>query len=181
MTSSVYPNDLGGNELLENLVGHKEDIDAISNDQPAVIVKTHGPPPAEISQTIYVIRNGIDSTLSFYDFLEFKISITDIILGNCWLHNTWAGHATSWNPGRRPNTLLLRYESVVADPLAALASMSSFLQVPIIGRNIPSKEKMISIGSKWIGKRRAPDNLISGEAKDLFDRVNGGVMREYGY
>ena len=109
-TASIYPNDLGGNKTLENFVGHIEHNQnkTITFQKGSIpIIKTHKLNQDE-NRSIYIIRDGRAASVSLWNFYGKKIPIKDIILGN-HPFGTWKDHLISWNPLKRPNTLLIKY------------------------------------------------------------------------
>ena len=83
-STSVYPNDLGGNKLLENYVGHIEPepyMRLVSTDNTAPLVKTHELPRDNFS-AIYVIRDGRAACASLWEFYKGAMSLEQVIKGN---------------------------------------------------------------------------------------------------
>ena len=115
-TASIYPKDLGGNKILENFVGHIEHSQnkTITFPKGSIpIIKTHKLNKDD-NRSIYIIRDGRAASVSLWNFYNKNIPMKDIILGN-HPFGTWKDHLISWNPLKRPNTLLVRYEDIIVN------------------------------------------------------------------
>ena len=117
-----------------------------------VLVKTHnalvmhlGRPLISMAHTqgaIYVLRNPLDVAVSYAD--HYGLSTTEAIRALASedtttettartvyeVHSSWSRHVSSWT-GRPHATLhVLRYEDMLAQPLAAFAGVIRFLRLP---------------------------------------------------
>ena len=180
-SGSIYPNDLGGNKSLESFVGHIEhgENKTISFPNTIPLIKTHDLNKDD-SQSIYVIRDGRATCVSFWNYYGKKISMKDIILGN-HMFGKWCDHVTSWHPKKRNKTLLLKYEEMVDNFEITLDSISAFLEQDIISKKLPSRETIAKSDGKWVRSKTDWRAEISSEELDLFNEVNYPVLKEYGY
>jgi hypothetical protein len=182
-TAAVYSDRLGGNEQLHSLTGRiaptpEGVIDF--GDAPVRILKTHGRPQDD-GKAIYIVRNGIDATASFHDHGKRQVPISMLIMGRDGLP-PWSGHIGWWRPNLRPNTLLLRYEDIVADMPGAIDRVGDFIGVMPRSHSIPSRDELAAVDGKWIRSANAPDRTqLSPTEIEHFWQVNGATMREYGY
>lgn len=181
-SASIYPNDLGGNKKLEKNVGHIE-YDAnrqlkFPKGKPR-LVKTHEP-PRNNAPAIYVVRDGRAACVSLWNFYEKKPTLEAIIAGE---HRfaSWANHIQAWDPLNRPNSLLIKYESIIEDRLTVLDNLSEFLQRDIVSKKIPSRDDMASIEGRWVRKKTGWRESMSDSDITLFKKVNGEMMKEMGY
>lgn len=185
---SMYPNDLGGNTALENLVGHVErsvgPYGEVSlcfrypDPNPDIIaVKTHDIREADLGvPAIYILRNGYDACVSMAAF--YRCPIRHAIPG-CDRFGTWGDHLSAWEPENRPDTLLLRYEHMVEDPRGAIDAISGFLNRSVICPDPPSREEMHAADPRFV--RKPVKTTINAEDEKLFWRLNGDMMKKYGY
>lgn len=103
---------------------------------PAVhLVKTHLPPTTD-DPAIYIVRDGRASTMSFYHYQKFRKymdnSIQDVIAGRGDF-GSWSSHFRLWDPLHRPQTLLLKFEEVLAAPEKAISDLGQFLKISTVG------------------------------------------------
>ena len=181
-TASIYPNDLGGNKTLENFVGHIEHnqnktITFQKNSIP--IIKTHKLNQDE-NRSIYIIRDGRAASVSLWNFYGKKIPIKDIILGN-HPFGTWKDHLISWNPLKRPNTLLIKYEDILCNFEYVLNSIETFLEIKVLSKKLPSRDTFAAFDGRWVRSKTDWKEKISGEELNLFNKINYPILEEFGY
>ena len=168
-TASIYPNDLGGNKILENFVGHIEHnqnktITFQKNSIP--IIKTHKLNQDE-NRSIYIIRDGRAASVSLWNFYGKKIPIKDIILGN-HPFGTWKDHLISWNPLKRPNTLLIKYEDILCNFEYVLNSIETFLEIKVLSKKLPSRDTVALFDGRWVRSKTDWKEKFSGDELNLF-------------
>jgi hypothetical protein len=159
----------------------------ISNDPSAALtlIKTHDPPEDD-HPAIYLIRDGRPSIHSYFHYTQKyafeKVPLTDVIAGACQFGG-WSDHYLNWKPRTRPNTLLLRYEDLVANPTESIPKLAEFLKATPVGGTLPTFEEL---------QRKQPTFFRRGQNTDfaadwtpgqlaLFNELHGPVMRELGY
>jgi hypothetical protein len=183
-SSSIYPNDLGGNKALEDYVGHvdkRDDPDGMSYfpADTVPIFKTH-----EIADddrdAIYIVRDGRAATASLWEFFEGRSTKEDIISGNLQF-GTWSGHIQSWNADARSNCLFLRYEDILQDLGGVIASLSQYLNQDPIADQIPDRSTIAAIDGKWVRTKSDWRQVLSDEQLERFYKVNGATMSKLGY
>jgi len=179
-SGSIYPNDLGGNKVLEKYVGHIEhSVDRIHFPANSLsLIKTHEP-PHDAEPTIYVVRHGRKATVSLWYYYNKRIGLGEIITGKTII-GTWAAHLQVWHPWDRPHTLLLKYEDMVNDLPVVLQKLSRFLSREILAHSIPERDKIADFDGIWVRKKKASRELPD-EYRQLFDHVNEKMMRNMGY
>ena len=181
-TASIYPNDLGGNKTLENFVGHIEHNQnkTITFQKGSIpIIKTHKLNQDE-NRSIYIIRDGRAASVSLWNFYGKKIPIKDIILGN-HSFGTWKDHLISWNPLKRPNTLLIKYEDILCNFEYVLNSIETFLEIKVLSKKLPSRDNIATFDGRWVRSKTDWKEKISGEELNLFNKINYPVLKEFGY
>ena len=182
-TAAVYADQLGENSQLHSLTGRiapTSDGVIEFGDAPVRVLKTHSP-PQDAGKAIYIVRNGIDAVASFHDHVSRVTPIATLIAGRLGLPS-WCGHLGWWQPKTRPNTLLLRYEDIVADIAGTVETIADFIGLSPCSHSIPSRDALAAVDGKWIRSASAPDRTKLSTAKiEHFWHVNGAAMLEYGY
>lgn len=182
-SAAIYREDFGGNEALHELTGRiaptSEGVIDFGN-VPVRVLKTHGR-PQDGSKAIYVVRNGVDATASFHDHGRRQIPVETLIRGRPGLP-TWSEHIAWWAPRTRPDTLLLRYEDVIADIGQTVDRIAGFIDLAPRSRSIPSREELAAVDGKWVRSATAPDRTkLSSDQIARFWELNGDAMVAYGY
>ena len=104
----------------------------------------------------------------------------DIILGN-HPFGTWKDHLISWNPLKRPNTLLVRYEDILVNFEYVLSSIETFLEKNVISKKLPSRDTVATFDGKWVRPKTDWKEKISSEELNLFNEINYPLLKEFGY
>lgn len=181
-SASAYPADLAGNAALERHVGHIEQGEPLLDEWQRTglaLMKTHEL-PADDHRAIYVVRDGRAAAVSLWQFYRREIPLADVIAGK-HRFGSWQTHLDAWHPETRADTLLLRYEDMVADLPQVLQQLSAFLDRPILQRAIPTREEIASSDGKWV--RRGSDwrEHMTPADEALFAEVNGAAMARLAY
>lgn len=179
---SVYPNDLGGNKLLEDYVGHIEreqnkPLPFLENDIP--LVKTHENNKDDYP-AIYIIRDGRAACVSLWQFYKGNISLDAVIAGQ-HRFGTWSSHVLSWNPWERPNTLLLRYEDMRDNLPAVLNTISEFLKRDILTSTVPDRNAIARVDGQWVKAKKSWRSELTGDQLKRFNQINKSTLRKAGY
>jgi hypothetical protein len=178
-STSVYENDLGSLSALEEYVGHYEKKVLFSQrDGDTAYIKTHGK-PQDSNPAIYIVRHGAAACVSFWRFNNRSLDLADIITGKNWLGLSWSQHIEAWH--KRPNTLVLRYEDIVQEFPDSLKKIERFVGMPILHESIPSREKMATVGGKWVQPKISWQFDFPEKYYDLFNKINGPMMKKLGY
>jgi len=181
-SASIYPNDLGQNKQLEDYVGHLEhgnDGKTIFPVTSIPLVKTHGHPP-DSQPAIYVVRDGRVATLSLWNFYNRTVSLETIIAGQ-HPFGTWSSHISAWNPHKRPNTLLLKYEDMVIDLPNTLKKLSDFLERDIIQTKIPARTTIAQVDGTFVTQPTNHQVDLPTPLKEMFNRLNEDSLKLMGY
>lgn len=128
--------DIGGDSKMAELVGHKMLGDRWDNAYQRMketdeifFVKTHDPPEDE-SKAIYIVRDGRATVVSYWHYqkeIAAKVhTLTDVIAGFVNF-GSWGGHLDAWDPFNRPDTLFLRYETLLKNPEEEVEKISEFI------------------------------------------------------
>jgi len=179
-SASVYPQDLGEQNALGEVVGHVE-LSTGEQFKPGepILVKTHNP-PQDRHPTIYIVRDGRAATVSLWHFYNRKHSLRDLIEGH-HKFSTWSNHIQTWNPWQHPNALLLHYEAMVDDPESVLKQLSGFLNRPIISKQLPERDQISDVDGKWVRKKSDWRNDLKGEDLAFFYSINQPILEKLGY
>lgn len=183
-SGSVYSGDLGGNEALESYVGHVEQgadgsIHFPVGNRNMPMVKTHGNPPDK-SPAIYVVRDGRAACASLWSFYNDEVSLADMVEGR-HRFGGWSNHLMAWEPWARPDTLLLRYEDLVADLPLVLQQISDFLARDILRDHIPERAEIAEVDGKWVKNSLEHESALQGEWLDRFNTLNRPMLERLGY
>lgn len=142
---SVYDDshDLGADPEIAAAVGHvrhgerwDDAYRRLTDDDALHFVKTHEP-PQDAARAIYVVREPVACFVSLRHYLrtyfqrdfrpeEFAAGLTP------W--GSWSSHIETWDPERRPATLLLRFEDLVGNPEPEIARIADFIGLKPINR-----------------------------------------------
>lgn len=181
-SGSVYPNDLGGNKELEKYVGHIEQgpLGEISFDKNCIpLVKTHEL-PTDYNPAIYVVRDGRAACISLWHFYHESIPLSAVIEGQ-HRFGKWSDHVHAWNPHKRPNTLLLKYEEMRSDLPVTLKKISKFLKTKVHKNNVPDRATIASIDGRWVKNRTTWRTEFPQDLLDRFNEKNKVMLEEMGY
>lgn len=187
--SAGYPN------VIATALGHMEPdaewstfLERASHSPDRHFIKTHHPPKDD-QPCIYIVRDGRKAVLSYYyHFQQFfpdeKRSLLDLVLGHDY-YGDWTSHYRSWDPKRRPRTLLLSYEALLNNPAAEIARIAEFLNLgaPLhVWRN--PFALLQQQDSEFFRKGTAhwePDPLWTRQIDAVFRLKHGDLMAELGY
>jgi hypothetical protein len=161
-------------------------------------VKTHTLPGGDTDPAVYIVRDGRDSLVSHTHFALtckggmapesvtpglFRETLRDLILQKHPTRGTWASNVDAWTA--RPNTAVVRYEDLVADPsgVTRRALDSLGLRLAPVADAIPSFEELQAVDPKFFrrGVRGAHRDEFPADLLDLFWEHNGAAMTRVGY
>jgi hypothetical protein len=177
-SASIYPGDLDGNRKLEEYVGHIEHGQRFPEDS-IPLVKTHEQ-AEDKNPAIYVIRDGRAASVSLWRFWNRSLPLEAVIEGR-HRFGTWSGHVQSWNPWKRPNTLLLRYEDMRNNLTSVLSSISEFLGRDILREDIPDRDIIARQGGKHVRSESNWRSDLSGVLLERFNEINKDTLTKAGY
>jgi len=181
-SSSIYPNDLGGNKALEDFVGHCEreaDADNRATDCDISLIKTHELLPDD-SQAIYVVRDGRAASVSLQHFYADTLTLEAVINGR-HRFGTWSAHVESWHPWDRPNTLLLKYEDLSSDLSYTLSCISDFIQREPSHRQLPERDTIAGVDGRWVRHRTRWQDSFPDDLLGRFNALNEQTLKKVGY
>lgn len=179
-STSIHPGEFRTNPESAHYAGHIERSDdgvVEFGDQAIRPIKTHGRPQGS-GKAIYVIRDGREAIRSLSVFYGNQPPLAKII-GGQHVFGTWAGHLGVWEPLTRPDTLLLRYEDLVADQQGVIGRMAEFLAIEPRSYVVPAREELAD--GRYVRPAGASKPEFSPEDLELFWQINGDAMRTYGY
>ena len=191
---SIYNDelDIGRDPELAGIVGHENYAGdwpsfytKVCDSDQATIIKTHGAPIDE-SKTIYIVRDPRSVMVSLFHYLEkygrYQISLDEVILG-ATTFGSWRMHLAQWEPGRRANTLLLRYEDITENPSAAVVSLGQFLGIEMQPAEVPP---FTALHEQFPAFFRSGDNSknfseLSDRQRALISLTCGDISARLGY
>jgi hypothetical protein len=149
------------------------------------VVKTHEQPTGD--SYIYIIRDGRAATASLHhyihDVLGHSVPIVNLVTQRGDPRLYWSDHVRDWEMLRAPRRMVLRYESLVRNPMAQVARISKFLDRPIVSPPVRTfascqawKPHLFRIGENGPGIAE-----VEAQCSELFWHFHGPAMRRYGY
>jgi hypothetical protein len=194
-TFSLYDDhaDIGADPKLAELVGHRshgmkpQDFAAMASaDTRRFFVKTHGPPDNGEDKAIYVVRDGRAAAVSYFhynrDILKWHVSLTQVITGDAWA-GSWSGNVRVWVFSDRPNTLVLRFEDMIARPAESLERIGEFITLPILERAGIEFSDLNAANPAFFRKGSNASNAaeLDDASLRLFWSLHGETMVRLGY
>jgi hypothetical protein len=161
-TYSVYGdvNDIAGDSTFAEIVGHKPlpenfDLDKARASSELFIIKTHDYPSTHPDKAIYLVRDGRECAVSYWHYLQSFISdsfsLNDVLYGDVRF-GLWGDHIHQWDPINRPNTLVISFEDLVANPMSKIPSIATFIGVESNLGRIPDFSELNRINSQFFRK-----------------------------
>ena len=110
----------------------------------AALVKDRGTPTIDMTRTagaVYVVRNPLDVAISYARHLSMPIARSVYILNTprfetdnfpkavYEFYGSWSQHVTSWSRRHHPAVRVVRYEDLLAEPLAAFTGLADHLRI----------------------------------------------------
>jgi len=159
----------------------------ISNDAESkpVLIKTHEPPCDE-AQAIYLVRDGRAAIQSYYHYHQKyafeRPSLLEIIAGACQF-GSWSQHYLGWQPKKRPRTMLIRYEELVASPATIIPVLAEFLKIRPTDGYLPSFQELQGRQPEFFRRGNNADfyELWAPPEMALFNQLHGAVAQDLGY
>lgn len=194
-TPSIYDDkfDIGADKDLLDVVGHEFfpqnfTLAAARCSEETFILKTHDYPTDVCGddKVVYLLRDGREGILSYFnyhnDYTDAGKSLLDIIDGDTQFGG-WGEHVLAWAPGKRPNTLLIKFEELVSDPLGQIDRIAEFTGLKPVSNVLPTFEGLHDTGPKFFGSERTDSwkGVFSDFDLHVFWQRNYTQMIAYGY
>jgi len=101
-----------------------------SDDSDIYLVKTHLP-PRDDQPVVYIVRDGRQSTLSYWNYhkqfhQDHSTGLMDLILGHDY-YGGWSEHYTNWFSSGNRKILLLRFEELVHATPEIIQKLADFI------------------------------------------------------
>jgi Sulfotransferase domain len=193
-TLSLYDDrsDIGARPALSNVVGHrahgmhsKQFRQYASRSDKVFMVKTHEQPNDE-AKAIYVVRDGRAAVISFFHYCHYffpnRPLLSDVITGKQW-PGAWSSHVDAWVLSRRPNTLVIRFEDLIAENTLPLRRIANFLDLPepqSVLVDFAELHKEFPIFFRC-GSNETNIAELKGDNLNLFWALHGKTMEQMGY
>lgn len=151
-------------------------------------IKTHEI-PIDHEKAIYVVRDGRAASRSYCHYRrafngcsDESSTLRDVIVG-CTPYGSWSNHLDLWNPTERPNTLVVKYEQMLAEPAVSIAQIAAFLTIE---PKFPWRNSFDELARREpryfrAGATNRPHEALSGTELELFWALHGPWMRRLGY
>jgi hypothetical protein len=154
-------------------------------------VKTHSLPlpTCTSGRHIYVMRDGREATVSYWEYHKRITELRNYIVGNT-RYGSWSQHFEEWmtfwaaTPERHP--LVLRYEDIVRGLHGrqhVIWALAQFLDIQPKTWQWDGFDAMHAIDPEFFrwGTNDSWKALLTGEDLSLFDELHGPMMAHLGY
>lgn len=192
-TYSIYDDlqDIAADDATAAVVGHQPlprgfSIDKARAAKRRYLIKTHELAPEHADKAIYVVRDGRASIWSYKNYRrDYELPdqpLSEFFEGKV-MFGSWGDHLRSWQPSKRPDTLLLHFESLVKHPAEAAAKIASFLNLRRSAAKVDRFQKLQSVNPRMFrsGDNQAWVDHFTVREHHQFWQVDGDVMARYGY
>jgi hypothetical protein len=133
------------------------------------------------------VRDPRSALVSYCHYLQFhhpdlSVKQEDVIRGSIGF-GSWSAHLESWQPDRRRDTLLLRYEDLVEHPHTAIAALAEFTGIPPLRpwRDLFSDLHVLRPNFYRSGSNARNVSELNSSELDLIRTLHGPWMRRLGY
>ncbi|MBI5739436.1 MAG: sulfotransferase domain-containing protein [Nitrospirae bacterium] len=184
--------DIGADRKMTELVGHRKyegeweiAYRTMKESGNLFFVKTHDG-PGDDSKCIYVVRNGCAAIVSYRhylkDFTGKDCPFIDLAAGNV-LFGSWGGHLDAWDPLRRPDTLLIKYEDLLTRPEDESRRIADFLGLDIVGGWLNDFKSFHNVNPFFFrsGDREISEKGLAGDDMEVFSALHGDWLKGLGY
>ena len=194
-TFSLYEDsdDVGVDPILAKLVGHRsrgmapEDFKSMARTRPdPFFVKTHGESEAkDDAKAIYVVRDGRAAVASYFhyrkDIVKEDVSLAQVVKGDVW-SGGWSDHVHAWVFSDRPNTLVVKFEDLVAENAETLDRIADFIALPILARSSIAFDQLQAVAPAFFRKGSSANAAeLDAGCSELFWSLHGETMIRLGY
>ena len=137
---------------------HKMQRELASRTDDTIFIKSHAallpmegvPPfaPDVLAGAVYIVRNPLDIAPSYARHNQLAIHRTVNVMNQNnfitarrgglmeYLQGGWSQNVLSWTRAPNPRIHVMRYEDMVADPLAAFAGLTRFLEIDVAAERL---------------------------------------------
>jgi hypothetical protein len=200
-TESIYEIMQQSPEIISKSLGliseTSPNLDVLIQDQQYHFVKTHDLAPNDYP-AVYVVRDGRDALVSHAHYhLEFDLNVPPqeqqarfddtlhMLIESDASFGGWSNNVNSWLNRSAP-TAIVKYESLIEQPLATVQNALAKLQYPappIISQQTASFEELKQIEPKFFRKGKAGSwrEEMSPVLHELFWTKHGATMQKLGY
>ena len=185
-TRSIYENEAEfwrSRPGFAELLGETEEASSLPQKD-IDIVKTHDG-PEDSGPAIYVIRDGRSAIVSHYHYIQNvskePADIRDIICGKVWPMG-WSQHVTTWDPMKRKDTIIIKYEDMLQDLPNVMIKIGDFIKRDVISMPDLEFSRLNSLFPEFFNVGR--NNKSAAELADhidLFWDKHGETMQVFGY
>ena len=181
---------------------HRQLIEALADPR---IIKSHSAHDRRFPRVIYLVRDGRDVMISYYDYQtkhrRFDGSFRDFLLSSQIPYGLWEDHVQSWLDARDATDLcIVRYEDLLRDAQRELERMIRFtgvsstpdmLDQAVRASEFDQMRRLEETGGRPYGDsahqfvRRGTagqwNSEFDGECKAIFKSRANNLLRELGY
>ena len=153
--------------------------DLYNDQKKGYVLKTHGI-IWDSSKVIFLHRDGRDAIASMAKFKS--LHVREAMYGMSYEYPDWSRLYQGWDPLRRPNTLVIRYSEMLADPDNTAKQIGEFLGHPVVRKFDNPQADCIKAWPKCFNETPTQwRSMFSTEDERLFWQLHGQVMDELQY
>lgn len=199
---AVFRAKTGAVQNLESLLprlsldGAADPIGAMREHEETIFLKTHRVIDArDPSPAMYIVRDGRDSLVSYAHFVEaqhepafesatFEEALATLIEREDHEYGSWSANVRAWT-GRDAPTTVIRFEELIADPVASVRAAAESLGVRLRrpAGEVPDFERLRKKdpGLYRRGKVGSWKSELPPELEERFWQLHGAEMEALGY
>lgn len=148
-------------------------------------VKTHHPPEDQ-GKAIYVVRHPCAAVVSFVHYqrkVRDRVVTPEQILLGLPRGIIWGRHLDDWDPLTRPNTLLVRFEDLLADASGQIERIAEFTGLDRVGEWHNDFDALRESNPNFFrsGQTEPPWDELGAEGRRLLELLHGDWLTRLGY
>ncbi len=151
------------------------------------LVKTHDlPPPDNRFPAICIVRDGRSAIASYWHYRnrpgDIGARLEDVVAGLVQFGG-WSTNVAAWLDAPIERRLVVRYEDLIADPVANMAAVGQFLGRAPTEASLPDFEELHALAPHHFRSGGNAQNVTELEAQwpAMFNALHGVVQRRLGY
>ena len=194
-TCSMYDDrdDIGANPVVAQCVGHRflggnfdDAYQSMRNSAELFCVKSHDV-PIDQGKSIYIVRDGRSASYSYWHYQrdygqgQGGATLADTLIGFTPF-GSWSDHLDAWDPLKRHNALLLRYEQLVTEPEEQIKRIADFLEIRPLRPWKNDFDALHRLEPRFFREgSSAPPPKFDDAEESLFWLMHGSWMTRLGY
>ena len=188
--------DIGQNSRLSELVGHESgnianlNLGELRSSDELFFIKTHEVPDDTIASDdtiIYIVRDGRDSCLSYFKYLNDVIGLdavtVPLVLAGSVPFGLWGRHVLKWHQADVGTIHTFKFEEITVDPSGFADSLAQILKLTPAAQPFPEFDTFQKVSPSFFNSGRVGSYVEAFSPLDvsLFEMYNGIGMQIAGY